>query len=384
MQTLNSTQTVKYTETPYSTQTVNSTQTVDSTQTVKCTETPYSTQTVNSTQTPYSRETVNSTQTANSREAVTSTTLTPLDVEGIVTKSNVFTDAVETVLEELSPNGSGEETDETFNEVLPVGKMVKFAELNKPGMFVDDVSQRDLQSFRAPYAKCLAMDFNPETSDVIVSGPGYDPYLNYDLCGSGSNGTLMCRDLGVRNAQCFNFVSGIEDDPNGLYQLWDMIDRVFSPNGDEDCVIRCDNASIIGDKLVKAAEQRKSMRRMTGPGDARTPEGLERFKQVIKQMFPPDTIAKSKNDLSHIWFKIPCGNGTWTPGEQYPDCKCPKLIVTCGMERRWGDKLDLSFAADNTTTQEVFTDGARAMTHLPHSQVKRCDYQCLSRVFSDV
>ncbi|EZG54770.1 hypothetical protein GNI_120130 [Gregarina niphandrodes] len=296
-------------------------------------------------------------------------------VSTVCEKWNMAAADLETVLRRVPTQPS------TF--MCPKLPTMSFAELNRPGLFVDPGTGWDLQRLRASFSKCVDMDFNPEKTDIWLGALGPEWAPRHRTCGRASEGTLMCRGLGVSNPQCFDFHPEWENYPGGLGFLIDMIDRIFRPMGDEDCVVRCGGSDTGGELWLKNAEERDAVRNaMSGRinlGDACTREGLEHFVQAARKMYtqavtrkyPPDVRHYHTEDwrlLSRLWFKAPCGAGIWKPGEPLPTCACAKFSISCETDNHF----KISYTA---RTPEI------AFAALPPGlKLERCVYQCLTKI----
>ncbi|EZG54812.1 hypothetical protein GNI_119820 [Gregarina niphandrodes] len=270
-----------------------------------------------------------------------------------------------------------------------------FAWLNRPGAYVDSGTGWDLQWYRSPLTKCVQMEFNPERSDLWVGPLTPDSWVNnWAVCGWPGNATLMCRDLGVSNPQCFEFASWNEG-PLGLRFLIGMINRIFHPTGDEDCILRCqpsDKEDVRASRLAEA-QRRVSDREFEASrpvldGDGCSSERLQRFVEAVKEndaakyaeVYSSKSLPFHHDELSPFWFKAPCGSGMWVPGEPRPTCTCPKLRITCEMSRKPDQTFEL-LNSNRTTSQDAFT--AISSWVLPEMRPERCFYQCLTPVFSN-
>ncbi|EZG54775.1 hypothetical protein GNI_120030 [Gregarina niphandrodes] len=270
---------------------------------------------------------------------------------------------------------------------------MSFAELNRPGLFVDPGTGWDLQRFRASFSRCVDMDFNPETTDIWLGALGSEWAPRNRTCGRAREGTLMCRGLGVSNPQCFDFEPQWETYPGGLGFLIDMIDRIFRPTGDENCVVRCGGSHALDtptELWLKNAEERDAVRNaMSGRmdlGDACTRKQLEHFVQVVQKMYTraitrkyaPEMLAYRAEELKHVWYRAPCGTGIWKPGEPLPTCACPKFSISCETDNHFKVSLtDTNHEEPERTPENVFA------AIPPDFKIKRCAYQCLTKIFAD-
>ncbi|EZG54811.1 hypothetical protein GNI_119810 [Gregarina niphandrodes] len=256
-----------------------------------------------------------------------------------------------------------------------------------------------LDRYRSSNDKCEDIDFNPQPTDILMQGPGHTLRLDTDPCGSGNNATLLARGLGgIRSSQCFDFIS--DDAWNSgtplvkdgtFFSLWFKLGQVFGRTGREEYIVRCHDTDKMRDKLLMAASRDNRVETLydtTGLGVARTPEALERFVQIVKSKYPPTIVADRKEELSDIWFNAPCGTGVWTTQDDYPNCVCQQLSVTCEMADRQHVRLDTVFDAEYDDPSEsvrgrVFRDHILPISDMPGMQIKRCLYQCLTKILFD-
>ncbi|EZG43686.1 hypothetical protein GNI_162710 [Gregarina niphandrodes] len=276
---------------------------------------------------------------------------------------------------------------------------VDLSSLYRDYLFRDPMTGWDLMSRRTPMEKCKEMAAKSDARDFILASPGLETKVLYLHCGAGT-GTLLCRNLGVANTQCFDFISGDSSSAYGLDFLNEMLGRIFNPTGNEECWIRCNtirydthglmslrqvletDIGLRRQAFMRAEERnrlhtKRSYLNITEPSDACTPDGLQKFIQAIQQKYPP---GFQKKRLSKLWFKAPCGTGIWTPGEPYPDCACPKLRMTCAMSNRLRQiyEVIVETTSEKNSTQDAFRNFATTKMH--NMEVKSCKYDCLTQI----
>ncbi|EZG43688.1 hypothetical protein GNI_162730 [Gregarina niphandrodes] len=275
-------------------------------------------------------------------------------------------------------------------------------------LFRDPVTGYDLMTFRSPVDYCKEEGPTSKLSDYLVIKPEVEArYFEAAwYCGEPMNATLICRNLGVATPQCFDFDAGVPG-VHGLEFLMAMLGRIFRPSGNEECVVRCrpNEHNYIddmieyykelrnkADKRVAQVDHVRKLRRQRHlkkwvPYSACTPEGLQKFVQFVKQKYPPGSLPDFKEELSSLWFKVPCGSGLWTQGDAFPKCVCPRLSISCGMSSGLRHQYEVTADFYNETSQNAFkqmtTPREGSMSVMQNMEPKRCVYECFTQISPD-
>ncbi|EZG43683.1 hypothetical protein GNI_162680 [Gregarina niphandrodes] len=329
--------------------------------------------------------------------------------------TKAITEAAETVRKKLSTVGAstvgastvGASTvDATSGPDWYIGKYLSTRDLYRPGVYVDPRTGTDLLQYRTTPSKCDGMGGKPRWTDIVVDRAMLERFDSLQGACNPYNATLACENLGVRNRQCFSFVSPVlQKNPLGLRQLWNMLNRMFLFPNNEQCRIRCDNALAIRRLPLIVRDYHTTF--LPGMKDPRfnyvlndvSDQDFQEFELRMKRMFPAEAVTEHKEKLTKMWFGVPCGSGVWSlPFDErkwvhkpwQPACKCPKLRVTCETRSETGERLSVSVDSldiRDKPRQLAYLDGVLPNSNITGTgtplEIKRCFYQCLTQLFSD-
>ncbi|EZG43685.1 hypothetical protein GNI_162700 [Gregarina niphandrodes] len=268
------------------------------------------------------------------------------------------------------------------------------------GMFVDPDTEVDLLDYRPPYNECMKMlntrgQYDFQVGRALMAGGG----TIHTVCGRSTPATLLCDGLGVRNGQCFKFASGVPSwNREGSEFLWGMLERIFLRAPNEHCTMRCGLPAERVNLLPFWAREYKDvndhLQPSLGLGDDNM-GGMRNWDNKMRRMFPMETVENHKTELERMWFVKPCGRGIWTmmgdqlkPAPPGPLCMCPRFVVTCELGNDLGEMVTVSHDAGSQyrDSSYLFMQKGTVVlpkSHIPGMKIRRCFYQCLTKLFSD-